>query len=579
MQVINHKKLGLLTALSILSLINLVSGYLTKFNELNSQVCSGIYSKHDWGGKYKPSIAMKLFSYDKDKYDSKAKNQKGKDDVDVSFVIFEYKDLRNIGYDLGDGKYKYICDDYAIKDLGICEEKQKGKFIIQSNSPNSTILTSTLSHLGLANIHYNISRSGYYCISTVSMSDKKYSGTINFQNAFGHLSASEIPKLPAYGILTIFYAIALALYGFQFYKKRNQNQILPLQRYLLAMLGFLTFDTIVVWSYYDLVNRSKNPLAGFVTFYMFFLSFLNAAKISFSFFLLLCISLGYGVVVLKLKKKVMLKCKILAGCHFAATVLYLVANYYNGSSYTTLSGSTSGMDDGAGSLLGLLPLIPVTITLTIYYLAVLISIKKTTANLHKQRQIIKLQLYQNLFRIIFFSVVLTFGGLILSSFIYLSMSTTEMIEEHWKGAFFIFDFWPSVVFYGVFMGIAWLWRPTETSYMLAISQQLSTEETADNEEGETDIGQGYHQGHEFELDDLSLISHSDNENAPADEHDSFELSRDENPPPQYSETEAHQDKSKKSEAPADTADAGNTLFELGEESEDEHKDDDRLKNK
>ena len=233
-------------------------------------------------------------------------------------------------------------------------------------------------------------------------------------------------------------------------------------------------------------------------------------------------------------------------------------------------------NSGAGDLLGLLPLIPVTITLTAYYLAVLISIKKTTANLHKQRQIIKLQLYQNLFRIIFLSVVLTFGGLILSSFIYLSMSTTEMIEEHWKGAFFIFDFWPSVVFYGVFMGVAWLWRPTETSYMLAISQQLSTEETADNEDGEADIGQGYHRGHEFELDDLSLISHSDNENQPPADHDSFELSRDENPPPQYSETDDDNKKSKKKEEPSET---GNTLFELGEESDDENKDDDRLNSK
>lgn len=577
MQLIYHKKLSVITGLFILSLINLVSGYVTKFNELNSQVCSGIYSKHDWGGSFKPSIEIKLLSYGKDKYDSKSKDQKEKEDISVSYVIFEYKDLGNIGYDLGDGKYRYICDDYAINDLGICEKKQKGKFIIQLTSPNSTIMTSSFNHLGEANIHYNVSRSGYYCISTVSMNDKSYSGTMNFQNAFGHLSASEIPKLPAYGILTIFYAIALALYGFQFYKKRNQNQILPLQRYLLAMLGFLTFDTIVVWSYYDLVNRTRNPLAGFVTFYMFFLSFMNAMKISFSFFLLLCISLGYGVVVLKLKKSVMLKCKILAVCHFVATMVYLVSNYYNGSAYTTSSGSSRSMNNsGAGDFLGLLPLIPVTITLTAYYLAVLISIKKTTANLHKQRQIIKLQLYQNLFRIIFLSVILTFGGLILSSFIYLSMSTTEMIEEHWKGAFFIFDFWPSVVFYGVFMGVAWLWRPTETSYMLAISQQLSTEETADNEDGEADIGQGYHRGHEFELDDLSLISHSDNENQPPADHDSFELSRDENPPPQYSETDDDNKKSKKKEEPSET---GNTLFELGEESDDENKDDDRLNSK
>ena len=89
------------------------------------------------------------------------------------------------------------------------------------------------------------------------------------------------------------------------------------------MLGFLTFDTLVVWSYYDLVNRIKSPSGAFARFYMVFLSILNAAKITFSFFLLLCIALGYGVVKLKLDKKVMFGCKILAACNFVASFIYL----------------------------------------------------------------------------------------------------------------------------------------------------------------------------------------------------------------------------------------------------------------
>ncbi|KAG2736941.1 hypothetical protein G9P44_001031 [Scheffersomyces stipitis] len=556
----------------------LVSANRALFDEdTNSQRCSGMYAKHDWGGSYKPQISLSLSQFDKYKYDSKKDNAEEHDeDISVSFIIFEYKDLGNIGVELSDGSSKYICDDYAIDTLGICEAKQKGKFLLNSNSTNSTIMTSQLIHLGPSDIHYSVNRTGYYCVSTYNF-DKKYRGVINFQNAFGQLSASEIPKLPAYGILTLCYAIALALFGFQFFKKRKENQILPLQRYLLAMLGFLAFDTMVVWSYYDLVNRTKNPSNAFVTFYMFFLSLMNAAKITFSFFLLLCISLGYGVVLLKLDKKTMLKCKILGVVHFVASIVYLVATYYGGSSKSTTSGGNIG-EGSMGSFLGLLPLIPVTITLTIYYIAILVSIKKTTANLHKQRQIIKLQLYENLFRIIFFSVVLTFGGLILSSIVYLSMSTTDMIEEHWKSAFFIFEFWPSVIFFFVFMGIAWLWRPTETSYMLAISQQLSTGEGLDDEAD----GQGYQQGgHEFELDDLSLISHSDDEaRGPGNaEHDSFELSREAQPfpkstdgPPGYSEVNGKENPFNDPENPFEENSSrteGNTLFELGEDDEDD----------
>lgn len=549
----------------------------------HSQVCSGMYSKHDYGGSIRPHIGLRLNQYGSDKYDAKKQEneQDSNEQIMVSYVIFEYKDIESLGADLGNGRKKYICDDTAINDLQVCDESHRGNFIINNNITNTTIMTSHLTHLGPANINYLVNRTGYYCISTFTKDDNvKYKGVVNFQNAFGQLSASEIPNLPAYGILALCYAIVLALYGFQFYKKRNENQILPLQRYLLAMLGFLTFDTIVVWSYYDLVNRTNNPLSGFVTFYMVFLSILNAAKISFCFFLLLLIALGYGVVVLKLPKKIMFRSKLFSGFMFLSALFYLLATYYTGNSSTIVTSSSDNFEDNLlNGFLGLIPLIPISIALTGYYFAILISIKKTTANLHKQRQIIKLQLYENLFRIMFASVFLTLGGLVLSSFIFLSMSSTEMIEQHWKASFFIFEFWPSVVFFAVFMGVAWLWRPTETSYMLAISQQVATDEIPEGEEGNT----GYHQGHEFELDDLSLLSHSDEENGgnrgPGDDDDSFELSRNDNQglssrePPKYEETD-HDFKTKNELEPS----GSNTLFELDDEDDHEDDKDNRLKN-
>lgn len=81
------------------------------------------------------------------------------------------------------------------------------------------------------------------------------------------------------------------------------------------------------------------------------------------------------------------------------------------------------------------------------------------------------------------------------------------------------------------MAIAWLWRPTETSYMLAISQQLSGgDDVVDND---PENPGGYQGGHEFELDDLSLMSHSDDEDNNRQrnvERDSFELPHDQQPP-------------------------------------------------
>lgn len=559
------------------------------------QVCAGMYSRHDWGGRYAPHIGLQLNEYDGKKYSGKkAKGDLTEDTLvaPVLYVIFEIKDLEHIGYRHKDGTMKYICDTYAINTLKACKESQRGKFIVNNDTPtNNTILTLQLLHLGPAHINYTVSKTGYYCVSTYILLDKGYHGLVNFQNAFGLLAASEIPKLPAYGILTILYGTALALYGFQFYMKRHRNQILPLQRYLLAMLGFLTFDTLVVWLYYDLVNRNLNPSLLFVTVYMVCLAILNSAKMTFAFFLLLCIALGYGVVVLKLKKKVMLRCKLLAAAHFAASCLYFVLLYWTG----LLSQSLQLFDDEATRLLSaslwlVVPIIPIAFTLTAYYLAILILIRKTTATLHAQRQVIKLRLYENLFRIIFGLVAFTFLGLMLSLFIFVGMSSTSVIETYWKGAYFVFDFWPSVVFFVVFMGIGWLWRPTETSYMLAILQQLLQQ--ADDEEGAAGGAgaAGYQQGTEFELDDLSLMSHSDGETPQVDDEDSFELRRStETAPPKYEDTDKQNLTSGKGPSASKAVDAGkpstkdglptaegSTLFELGEDSDGEGGDD-RLK--
>lgn len=522
-------------------------------DSVNSQVCEGMYSRHDWGGSFSPHIDITVSQYGLSKYDPDSKFQL--EGYDLHYVIFEYKDFKHLGKVSNDIRY-YVCSDKAIE-LGLCDNSQRGNFLTDGDVSNTTVATGLADRLGKVPLTYHVERTGYYCVATFTGTGDTLVGNVNFQNAFGNLSASEIPKLPAYGILTVCYAVMLALFGFQFFKKRKQNQILPLQRYLLAMLGFLTFDTLVVWSYYDLVNRASS-VTWFIKIYVVFLSSMNAAKMTLSFFLLLCIALGYGVVVVKLPKKVMTKCKLLAAAHFIASMIYLVGSYYSSFNGSVTSASELLTNNSSSSLWSIVFFVPVAITLTAYYVMILTSIKATTANLHKQRQVIKLQLYENLFRIIAFSVILTVGGMALSVFILLSLSATETLEQLWKGSYFLYDFWPSVVFFGIFIGISWLWRPTEASYMLAVSQQVSSFEGDEEQAGNA----GYQHHHEFELDDLSLMSHSDEENG---HRDSFELLNQNIPteqPPTYKESETV-------ELGAETGTASNTFFELGDDDLDQ----------
>lgn len=66
----------------------------------------------------------------------------------------------------------------------------------------------------LSNPHvgsYPIKNTGYYCILTDSFSGHDYEAVAVFRNAFGELPATQIPKLPFYGGMSIVYAV-VAMY-------------------------------------------------------------------------------------------------------------------------------------------------------------------------------------------------------------------------------------------------------------------------------------------------------------------------------------------------------------------------------
>lgn len=533
-----------------------LANHLPIDEDRNSLVCEGMYAKKDWGGSINPFIDIMMTQLGDQIAQKGNENENDKESsTKVSFALFEYADLDKLGKVYSkSGRKKYVCDDVAIS-AGLCEAADLGTFLYDGDLLNTTVRVGQLDHLGAANLSYPILKTGYYCLSTFSPSQNpKYKGTIDFQNAFGQLSASEVPKLSAYSILTVAYAITLGFFGFQFFKKRDQNQILPLQRYLAAMLGLLMFETLVIWSYYDLVNRTVGK-SWFVNAYAVFLSVLSSVKITLCLYLLMLVSFGYGIVALKLPKKVMLKCKILAACHFVATMVYLLGNYLTSSGSSFSSGSSVDEASAETSWFLLFIFIPVSITLCLYYVIILSSMRETSAKLHKQRQVIKLKLLENLFNLVIMSWVLSFSALFFPVIFYFSFSDKDGIESKWKYWFFFSDFWPSLTFFVIFLGVSWLWRPTETSYMLAVSQQLST--TGD-EPGEGEAGEGEFQNqHDFELDDISLMSHSDDEGERRN-RDSFDLDHQPPPtaPPNYKEvvdtSSLHQQ-------------ASNTLFELDDE--------------
>ena len=85
----------------------------------------------------------------------------------------------------------------------------------------SLILTKAVHLNDPGPINYSIRKTGYYCVLTDVFTTEKYKAVVEFRNAYGELPATQIPKLPFYGGMTILYALMAVYWGFVYYQHRH----------------------------------------------------------------------------------------------------------------------------------------------------------------------------------------------------------------------------------------------------------------------------------------------------------------------------------------------------------------------
>ena len=117
---------------------------------------------------------------------------------------------------------------------------------------------------------------------------------------------------------------------------------MAVQNYITAILIFLVIEMLITWGFYGLFRLSrlfgKSPCADSVADYqnhngsnagtkvlLIIVGILNAARNSFSFFLLLIVCMGYGVVKPTLGRT-MIYVRWLAAAHFVFGLVYSITS-------------------------------------------------------------------------------------------------------------------------------------------------------------------------------------------------------------------------------------------------------------
>ncbi|KAL5119982.1 Membrane protein ptm1 [Pleosporales sp. CAS-2024a] len=431
-------------------------------NQDESQKCSGMYSKKSWGGKVDPFILVK--------FRKNGDGNAGMPDPTVGVVIWEWKDSMLLGKpaDMPVSERQYICNDDTI-DAKLCNATHKGEWLLADDADAVSSMHMRTAAVSLNDpkpINYPVSggerrlalKTGYYCVATAAYTEgTKYEAIVTFRNAYGELPAAQIAKLPFYGGITIVYFVVLAFWGFLYFQ--NRHDILAVQNYITAILVFLVVEMLMTWGFYDYQNRHGNNLGAKVL--MVVVAVLNAFRNSFSFFLLLIVCMGYGVVKHSLGKTMTLV-RWLAVAHFVFGVIYAVA-------------SLTVKPDDAGPLV-LLVILPLSATLTAFYIWTLNSLNYTMKDLMERKQHVKATMYKRLWWCILTSIIVIFGFFFINSFTFAGSSTPDFAPTHWQTRWFVLDGWLNLVYLADVCFVAYMWRPTANNRRFAMSDEIAQDD-------------------------------------------------------------------------------------------------------
>ncbi|OBT61341.1 hypothetical protein VE03_09318 [Pseudogymnoascus sp. 23342-1-I1] len=444
-------KNGLLLAGLLLTSVN-AGEFLLDQKDDNRLKCTGMYSRKSWGGNVDPYILVKFM---KPPAEQKA--------ASVSLVIFEWKDEELVGRfpesAVPGTPKEYICNEKNIQNK-LCDKADLNKYILAPNaseSSQSELKTSAIDLKNIAATNYLIKTTGYYCVSTDAPDGIDYQAVVEFRNAYGELDGAQIAKLPFYGGLTIVYALLAVFWGFFYVQHRHD--ILAVQNYITAIVIFLIVEMLMTWLYYDYQNRNGSNVGSKVL--MIVVAVLNAGRNSFSFFLLLIVCMGYGVVKPTLGKT-MVYVRWLAFAHFVFGLIYAIA-------------SLTVTPDNAGPIV-LFVILPLAGTLTAFYVWTLNSLTHTIKDLTERKQNVKAGMYRKLWICILLSIAVIFAFFFFNSITFAGVHDPDFVPGHWKTRWFILDGWLNIVYFADVAFICYMWLPTANNRRFAMSDEIAQDD-------------------------------------------------------------------------------------------------------
>ncbi|KAH6565798.1 hypothetical protein BASA60_009806 [Batrachochytrium salamandrivorans] len=229
--------------------------------------------------------------------------------------------------------------------------------------------------------------------------------------------------------------------------------------FVSGVIAFLIIEMALNFGLYDSYNSSGVVSVALMVIVAIF----NSGRISLSFFMLLIVALGYGVVKPTLGDT-MKRCIGLTAIHFAFGVAYAIAAL---------------LSVEKNAILVVAVTLPLSLTMMVFYVWIFTGITETMQRLELRRQSVKLLMYERLGYILSTSAVAILAVAVANSVNFSYRNDPQWISTQWKWRWMLLDGSDTtrslkvgylMLTTSCVVCIMLLWRPTENNQRYGLDQ-------------------------------------------------------------------------------------------------------------
>ncbi|KAF6147946.1 hypothetical protein GIB67_001521 [Kingdonia uniflora] len=403
----------------------------------------------------------------------------------IQAFFFEAADRDTIGGSAYGGQRSICC----TPDLAKLEGCRQGELIRRPSATDPRwpiVLSTQFSGNDLSakmdSTEIRITNTGMYNLFFVSCDPNLkgliMSGKTLWKNPEGYLPGRMAPLMKFYVFMLLAYTILSVIWFAQY--SRFWRDMLQIQHCITLVIALGLFE-MTLW-YFEYANFNKTGMrpVGITTWVVT----IGALRKTVSRLLILCVSMGYGVVR-----------PTLGG--LTIKVLLIGVTYFVASELLDITENVGTINDISGKA-RLMLVLPDAFLDSFLILWIFTSLSKTLEQLQAKRSYVKLDTYRKFANALGISVVASAAWIGYEVY----FKVTDLYSERWQSAWIITAFWDILALL-LLCVICYLWAPSQNSHRYAYSEEVR--EDLDDEEAQS-LTRGAPEG------DLSLVKQEINHN-------------------------------------------------------------------